>query len=308
MLVARKRNHDSLTRLPQQTRQVAKIAIRCRRGQRKVVEERQKRGQALHWSSLSHPLSGCRLALESNTSPTTQRTVASTCQQNSRCSVSPSCLHVSAGLLPVSTRWITCTHPCWQREKNGKPRPIKIGEFLRSASASGEHLPDHLASQRAGHATVGDQSGWCLRGQCHWRGTTESLIHGGVLEPVVAGDLDLVNLFVSAQWLFVWRARRLFSPSSARMSPSSFLIRTSWTRSSATFAFLSAPPLSDLPDHCWRLTIHQGDVMWHGLSHTSVRVSFLSPARRSVNTGSAIIYFGCGKTVSFRWVRAVKRL
>ena len=175
----------------------------------------------------------------------------------------PSCLSPPAGsLAPIYAG---------SARRMVNPDPSKIGEFLRSASALGEHLPDHLASQGAGHATVGDQSGWCLRGQCHWRGTTESLIHSGVLEPVVAGDLDLVNLFGSAQWPFVWRARRLFSPSSERMSPSSFLTGTSWTRSTATFALVVSASLLGFADHCWRLTIHQGDVMWHGA------VALLSP-------------------------------
>ena len=42
---------------------------------------------------------------------------------------------ISAGSLPPAARWLTRTRLCWQRKKNGKPRPIKMGEFLRSAYA-----------------------------------------------------------------------------------------------------------------------------------------------------------------------------
>ena len=36
---------------------------------------------------------------------------------------------ISAGSLPPAARWLTRTRLCWQRKKNGKPRPIKMGEF-----------------------------------------------------------------------------------------------------------------------------------------------------------------------------------
>ena len=42
---------------------------------------------------------------------------------------------ISAGTLPPAARWLTRTRLCWQRKKNGKPRPIKMDEFLRSAYA-----------------------------------------------------------------------------------------------------------------------------------------------------------------------------
>ncbi len=34
----------------------------------------------------------------------------------------------------------------------------------------------------------------------HWRGTVEELVKSGVLEPLVAIDVDLVNTFGSAEW------------------------------------------------------------------------------------------------------------
>ena len=42
---------------------------------------------------------------------------------------------ISAGSLPPAARWLTRTRLCWQRKKNGKLRPIKMGELLRSANA-----------------------------------------------------------------------------------------------------------------------------------------------------------------------------
>ena len=34
---------------------------------------------------------------------------------------------------------------------------------------------------------------------CHWRGTIEPLVLNGTLEPLVAADLDLVNMFGNAE-------------------------------------------------------------------------------------------------------------
>ena len=42
---------------------------------------------------------------------------------------------IFAGALPSAARWLTRTRLCWQRKKNGKPKPIKMGELLRSAYA-----------------------------------------------------------------------------------------------------------------------------------------------------------------------------
>ena len=43
---------------------------------------------------------------------------------------------VDAQALPDEARWMTRTRLCWQRKKNGNPRPIKMGEFLRWACAT----------------------------------------------------------------------------------------------------------------------------------------------------------------------------
>ena len=34
----------------------------------------------------------------------------------------------------------------------------------------------------------------------HWRGLIEELIFQGILEPMIAADLDLVNMFGNAEW------------------------------------------------------------------------------------------------------------
>ena len=43
---------------------------------------------------------------------------------------------------------------------------------------------------------------------CHWRGTVEPLVLNGTLEPLVAADLDLVNMFGNAEWPAIRAALR----------------------------------------------------------------------------------------------------
>ena len=46
---------------------------------------------------------------------------------------------------------------------------------------------------------------------CHWRGTIEPMVPNGSLEPLVAADLDLVNMFGNTEWprcaRISWRSR-----------------------------------------------------------------------------------------------------
>ena len=37
---------------------------------------------------------------------------------------------ISAAALPSAARWLTRTRLCWQRKKDGKPRPMKMMELL----------------------------------------------------------------------------------------------------------------------------------------------------------------------------------
>ena len=86
---------------------------------------------------------------------------------------------------------------CWQRKKNGKPRPIKMGEFLRSAYA--KRLVNlsqvHLRTKTLHVHQWGANLPGACEALCHWRGTIEPLVLNGTLEPLVAADLDLVNMF-----------------------------------------------------------------------------------------------------------------
>ena len=40
---------------------------------------------------------------------------------------------ISSGTLRPAARWLSRTRLIWQRKESGKPRPIKMGELLRSA-------------------------------------------------------------------------------------------------------------------------------------------------------------------------------
>ena len=109
---------------------------------------------------------------------------------------------ISAGTLPPAARWLTRTRLCWQRKKNGKPRPIKMGEFLRSAYA--KRLVNlaqvHLRTKTLHMHQWGVNLPGACEALCHWRGTIELLVLNGTLEPLVAADLDLVNMFGNAEW------------------------------------------------------------------------------------------------------------
>ena len=47
---------------------------------------------------------------------------------------------------------------------------------------------------------------------CHWRGTTEPLAANGTLEPLVAADLELVNMLGDAGWPCIRQALRTHFP------------------------------------------------------------------------------------------------
>ena len=97
---------------------------------------------------------------------------------------------------------MTRTRLCWQRKKNNKPRPIKMGEFLRSSYAK-RTVHAHRVRLRTTFLNM-RQWGIGLPGSAealsHWRGNIEHLIQDGSLEPMVAADLDLVNMFGNVEW------------------------------------------------------------------------------------------------------------
>ena len=100
------------------------------------------------------------------------------------------------------------------RKKSGKPRPIKMGEFLRSAYA--KRLVNltqvHLRTKTLHMHQWGVNLPGACEALCHWRGTIEPLVLNGTLEPVVAGDLDLVNMFGNAEWPDIRAALRTHFP------------------------------------------------------------------------------------------------
>ena len=63
---------------------------------------------------------------------------------------------IDGGSLVPESRWISNTRQCWQRKKNGKPRPIKMGEFLRSSYAEHVvHANRQLVQDLSGDAPMG---------------------------------------------------------------------------------------------------------------------------------------------------------
>ena len=109
------------------------------------------------------------------------------------------------GELADSMRWLTRTRLCWQKKKNGIPRPIKIGELLRSSYAKRtvhrfrrSLRPTLLNMRQWGVGMPGS-----VEALGHWRSRIEELMLHGTLEPVVAADLDLVNMFGNIAWPFI---------------------------------------------------------------------------------------------------------
>ena len=109
---------------------------------------------------------------------------------------------IDNGALPADARWITRTRLCWQRKKSGKPRPIKMGEFLRSCYVK-QLVHQHRVKLRQtclGMHQWGIGLPGAVEALAHWRGTIEELIFAGDLEPMIAADLDLINMFGNAEW------------------------------------------------------------------------------------------------------------
>ena len=144
-----------------------------------------------------------RLAPALSTSPTCSTSRAGFTPTRSRQALSALFCRISAGTLPPAARWLTRTRLCWQRKKNGKPRAIKMGEFLRSAYAkrlvnlAQVHLRTKSPAQshQWGAQSARGRAKPCVIGG----GTIEPLdLVNGTLEPLVAADLDLVNMIRAA--------------------------------------------------------------------------------------------------------------
>ena len=89
-----------------------------------------------------------------------------------------------------------------------------MGEFLRSAYAKRlVNVAQVLLRSKTlqMHQWSISLPGAC-EALCHWRGTIEPLVLNGTLEPLVAADLDLVNMFGNAEWPAIRAALRTQFP------------------------------------------------------------------------------------------------
>lgn len=108
-----------------------------------------------------------------------------------------------AGRLPEDARWLTRTRLVFLAKPGSDvPRPVRMGEFLRS-SASKKLM--RLAAPRL-RTVFRQMHQWGVEmpggaeALVHWRDTVESLALQGSIDPVVAFDLDLANMFCSIEW------------------------------------------------------------------------------------------------------------
>eukprot|EP00973_Karenia_brevis_P078448 10891870-Karenia_brevis.AAC.1 len=99
---------------------------------------------------------------------------------------------MGSGMLPGEARWLTRTRLCWQKKKNGQPRPIQMSEVVRSSFGK-RYIQKYAKPIRKAMAAE-HQWGISVPGACeslsHWRGTVEDMARAGEMEPVVIADLD----------------------------------------------------------------------------------------------------------------------
>ena len=92
--------------------------------------------------------------------------------------------------------------------KNGRAPAVGLCQTAQSA-------PGHPPLQGPAHASMGISLLGACEGLCRWRGTIEPLAANGTLEPLVAADLDLVNMFGNAEWSCIRAALRIHFPEAA---------------------------------------------------------------------------------------------
>ena len=112
-------------------------------------------------------------------------------------------LAMASGGLGAHARWLLRTRLMWLKKKKGlAPRPVQIGEVLRSSYAK-RTLRKQEAALRPTLRNM-HQWGMALPGGAealiHWRSTVEGLATSGQISPLVALDLDLCNCFGSIEW------------------------------------------------------------------------------------------------------------
>jgi hypothetical protein len=107
------------------------------------------------------------------------------------------------GDLIAEAGWIKSTRLVLLAKKgSATPRPVRVGEFLRGAVA--KRLQRQAAPRLRRTLRSYHQWGVAMPGGCealvHWRSTVEELADSGAIEPLVAFDLDLKNMFGSIEW------------------------------------------------------------------------------------------------------------
>ena len=101
---------------------------------------------------------------------------------------------IRRGTLISEARWLIRTRLVFlQKPGSPTPRPIRMGEFLRGATA--KRVQRQAAPRLRRICRTYHQWGVEMPGGCealvHWRSTVEELAINGAIEPVVAFDLDL---------------------------------------------------------------------------------------------------------------------
>ncbi len=116
---------------------------------------------------------------------------------------------IESGRLCEEARRITRSRAIVLEKKPGDadkldvaPRPIKIGELLRTTSSE---RVGQAAAPCLRHVLVRmRQWGISLPGGCealiHWRSTVEDAARTGIIEPIAVADLDMQNFFNSVEW------------------------------------------------------------------------------------------------------------
>ena len=107
------------------------------------------------------------------------------------------------GTLCQEARWILRTRLIYLTKPGShKPRPIRVGEFLRStvckrmlAQDGRKLVPIFLRMHQWGVQMPGG-----AEALVHWRSTVETLALEGDIEALVAFDLDLTNMYGSIEW------------------------------------------------------------------------------------------------------------
>eukprot|EP00974_Lingulodinium_polyedra_P056749 5458993-Lingulodinium_polyedra.AAC.1 len=102
------------------------------------------------------------------------------------------------GLFPAEARWLVRTRLIFLKKKGShKPRPVRVGEFLRAAMA--KKVQKKATPKLRKVFSAGRQWGVDMPGGCealvHWRAQMEAEAIAGRTPPVVVFDLDLANMF-----------------------------------------------------------------------------------------------------------------